>query len=95
MDPRISLLNRLKLRLTGYVYVEDRIKPGWTEPLPFYLIKCPVHGYVESYPHGYEKKIVCPKCLEELRKEQEEKKEVNTLLMDEANEAIRTIEIGL
>jgi len=95
MDPRISLLNRLKLQLTGYVYVEDRIKPGWTESLPFYLIKCPVHGYVESYPHGYEKKIVCPKCLEKLRKEQEEKKAVNTLLMDEANEAIRTLEIGL
>ena len=95
MDPRISLLNRLKLRLSGYVYVEDRIELGWREPLPFYLFKCPVHGYVESYQHGYDKKLVCPKCLEELRKEQEEKRFVNSLLMDEANEASRTLELEL
>ena len=95
MDPRIGLLNRLKLRLSGYVYVEERIEPGWREPLPFYLFICPVHGYVESYQHGYDKKLVCPRCLEELRKEQEEKRSVNSLLMDEANEASRTLELEL
>jgi transcription initiation factor IIE alpha subunit len=93
MDPRISLLNRLKLRLRGYVHVEDRIEIGWRKPLPFYLFKCPVHGYVESYQHGYNNKLVCPKCLEKLRKEQEEKRSVNSLLMDEANEAFRTLEL--
>ena len=93
MDPRISLINRLKLQLNGYIYVEDRIKPGWREPLPFYLIKCPVHGYVESYPHGYDKKIICPICLEELRLEQKEKKEADTLLIDESNEATRMLEL--
>ena len=93
MDPRISLINRLKLELRGYVYLEDRIEPDWKGSLPFYIFKCPVHGYVESYPHGFEKKLVCPRCLEELRKEQEEKAFVDALLMDAANEAIRTIEI--
>lgn len=95
MDQRISLLDRLKLRLSGYVYVEDRVKLGWKEPLPYYLFKCPVHGYVKSYQHGYDKKLICPKCLEELIKEQEEKKSLNELLIDEANEATRTIEIGI
>ena len=93
MDPRISLINRLKLQLNGCVYVENRIKPGWRESLPFYLIKCPVHGYVESYPHGYDKKIICPMCLEELRLEHREKKETDALLIDESNEATRMLEL--
>lgn len=28
MDPRIKLLQRLKLQLSGYVYVGDRMKDG-------------------------------------------------------------------
>ena len=93
MDKRIGLINRLKLRLSGHIYVEDRIEPDWKEPLPFYIFKCPLHGYVESYPHGYEKKLICPKCLETLRKEQEEKESMDALLIDATNEAIRTVEI--
>ena len=92
MDPRISLIDRLKIQLRGYIYLEDRIEPDWEDSLPFYIFKCPVHGYVESYPHGYKKKLVCPKCLEELRKE-EEKDYTDALLLDAANEEIRTLEI--
>jgi len=33
MDPRIKLLQRLKLQLSGYVYVGDRMKEGWKEPI--------------------------------------------------------------
>ncbi|MBN2336346.1 hypothetical protein JXL21_12365 [Candidatus Bathyarchaeota archaeon] len=96
MDPRISLLDRLKLQLRGYVYLEERIEPDWKEPLPFYAFKCPVHGLVESYPQGYEKKLVCPKCVEELKEEMkthEEEASVDALLMDAANEAMRTVEV--
>ena len=88
MDPRITLIDRLR----GYIYLEDRTEPDWEDSLPFYLFKCPIHGYVESYPHGYKKKLVCPKCLEELRKE-EEKDYTDALLLDAANEEIRTLEI--
>ncbi len=93
MDSRKSLINRLKLNLRGYVYLEDRIEPGWKESLPIYVFKCPIHGYVESHPHGFKKKLVCPRCLEELGKEQEEKTSVDALLIDAANEAINTLEI--
>ena len=31
MDPRIRLLERLKLQLSGHVYVGDRFKEGWKE----------------------------------------------------------------
>ncbi len=95
MDKRIGLINQLKLRLSGYIYIEDRIEPDWKKPLPFYIFNCPLHGYVESYPHGYEKKLVCPKCLEMLKKEQEEKASADALLIDAANKAIRTQEIQL
>ena len=64
-DPRIKLLQRLKLQLNGYLYVGDRLKEGWKEPLPHYAFKCPIHGIVIDYPHGYEQRLECPKCREE------------------------------
>lgn len=65
MDPRISLLNRLKMQLSGYLYVGERSRDGWRGPLPHYVFECPVHGLVESYPHGYEQRLECPRCVEE------------------------------
>jgi len=65
MDPRISLLQRLKLQLSGYVYVGDRQRDEWKCSLPHYVFRCPVHGLVESYPHGYEQRLECPICREE------------------------------
>ena len=65
MDPRISLLNRLRMQLSGYVYVGERKSDGWRSPLPHYAFECPVHGLVESYPHGYDQRLECPRCVEE------------------------------
>ena len=28
-------------------------RPGWRGKLPFYLFKCPIHGLVYDYPHGF------------------------------------------
>jgi hypothetical protein len=61
----VNLLQRLRMRLSGHVYVGDRQKPGWRGPLPHYAFRCPVHGPVESYPHGYEGRLECPICMEE------------------------------
>jgi len=49
----LSLWQRLKMQLSGYVYVGDRQRPGWTGSLPFYAFKCEKHGIVQDYPHGY------------------------------------------
>jgi hypothetical protein len=65
MDPRISLLNRLRMQLSGYLYVGERSRDGWRGPLPHYVFECPVHGLVESYPHGYEQRLECPRCVKE------------------------------
>jgi len=65
MDPRIKLLQRLKLQLSGYVYVGDRMKEGWKEPIPHYAFNCPKHGLIIDYAHGYDQRLECPKCREE------------------------------
>lgn len=58
-------LRRLQLKLLGYAYIGHRRQPDWKGPLPFYVFKCGVHGLVEDYPHGYNKRLDCPLCLRE------------------------------
>ena len=55
-------LQRLELFLTGKAYVGHRRRPGWKGPLPFFAFKCPTHGIVEDYPHGYYSRLSCPIC---------------------------------
>lgn len=69
VDSRLKLLERIKLQLIGYGYQGEEIKEGWREPLPFYVFRCPMHGYVRNYVKGYEGRLECPICLEERRRE--------------------------
>ena len=61
----LPLLRRIQLKLFGYTYIGHRRQPGWKGPLPFYAFNCGVHGLVEDYPHGYNKRLDCPSCLRE------------------------------
>ena len=63
---KLSIPQLIKLRLGGHVYVGHRQRNGWRAPLPHYAFKCPVHGPVESYPHGYEQRLECPQCKAEV-----------------------------
>ncbi|MFC1802857.1 hypothetical protein ACFL0D_02700 [Thermoproteota archaeon] len=65
MDSRLKLLEKLKIKLSGHLYVGDEIRDGWKEPAPFYIFKCPIHGYVKSYVRGYSERLECPDCLKE------------------------------
>jgi len=58
----LPLAKRLRLRITGRVYLEHRQRDGWREPNPFYLANCPIHGPYEDYPHGWEGELRCPRC---------------------------------
>lgn len=60
-------LNQIKLRLKGYVYVGERFKEGWREPISHYMFICYKHGYVVDYPHGYDERLECPRCRAEKR----------------------------
>jgi len=61
--PTLPLLRRVQLRLYGHAYLGKRIIPGCSEGLPFYAFMCPIHGLVEDYPHGYDRRLDCPRCL--------------------------------
>ena len=69
MDERLKLLERIKLQLIGYSYHGEEKKEGWKEALPFYIFKCPIHGYVKNYVKGYNERLECPICLEEKKQE--------------------------
>ena len=58
----MNALQRLELFLTGRAYVGHRRRPGWTGSLPFFAFKCPIHGIVEDYPHGWDNYFNCPRC---------------------------------
>jgi hypothetical protein len=61
----LSLLRKLQLKILGHAYIGHRRYPGWKGALPFYVFRCPIHGLVEDYPHGYSARLECPRCLRE------------------------------
>ena len=61
----LSWTQRLRLRLFGKVPVGYRRKSGWKAPIMHYAFKCPVHGVVVDYPHGFHERLTCLRCLEE------------------------------
>ena len=62
---RLSLWQRIQLRVNGSVFIGYEQRPGWRSALPFYLARCPKHGFYESYPQGYSRRLICSRCLEE------------------------------
>ena len=60
---KLTLFQKIILKLMGEVFIEYRTRPGWRRPLPFYAFKCETHGLVEDYPHGYNERLECPKCV--------------------------------
>jgi len=50
------------------VPIGKRSLPGWDGSLMFYAFRCPEHGIVIDYIHGYDDTPSCPKCAEEKSK---------------------------
>ena len=69
----LSTFQKLRLRIFGHVKVGTRMKKGWRAPIMHYAFKCPKHGIVEDYPHGFRHELRCPKCTEERLRERREK----------------------
>ena len=65
MEATVTHLQRLEIRLLGKAFMGYRARDGWRQPLPFYAFRCPVHGLVEDYPHGYTERLDCPLCSRE------------------------------
>ena len=64
MDSRMSLINRLKFQLQGYVNSGLKEHPDTKSKIEYFTFKCPIHGLVEDYRHGYSKYLECPMCRE-------------------------------
>ena len=58
----LNWIQKVMLGINGYIYLDHRRKSGWKDAIPFYAFKCPTHGIVEEYPHGYNIRLECPKC---------------------------------
>ena len=59
---KLPLRVRFYLAVCGFCPIITLKTDGWG-PLAFYLVKCPRHGIVISYPHGYEGYFICPLCV--------------------------------
>jgi len=62
---KLSIYQRLILHISGQVYVGHETRPGWSGSLPFYVFKCPIHGLIKDYHHGFDDRLDCPLCLKE------------------------------
>ena len=58
-----SLWQKIRIAFFGRTALEERKFDGWKGPIMFYAFNCPIHGIVEGYPHGYNGRLICPKCV--------------------------------
>jgi len=58
--PELSLRQRLRLRVSGCVFL--CWVDGGKGPLPLYVVKCVKHGLFLDTPHGYGGKFDCRDC---------------------------------
>lgn len=59
----LSITEKIILKIQGSVEIGKIMIYGWKNRLPFYLFKCPDHGYQISYLSGHYMSLHCPKCL--------------------------------
>jgi hypothetical protein len=58
----LSIVQRTRLKLFGITPTTKKKLVGWQGELQFYAFKCPIHGIVEDYAHGYGQTLRCRKC---------------------------------
>ena len=78
---RLTLLQRLRLRLFGHVFYRYMKRPEWRGRLPVYIVRCKRHGLFLDYPHGFRGYFTCPKCF----REEVERREVHGSLHAEGS----------
>lgn len=67
----LSKFQKLRLRIIGHVPIGTRRKKDWTADIMHYAFKCSIHGIVVDYPHGFEERLRCPKCLDDYLRKKE------------------------
>ncbi len=62
---KLSVVQRLTLRLQGNVEVGYIRMSGWKSEIPCYLIECEDHGFQITTPSGHYMILHCPRCIKE------------------------------
>ena len=62
---KLSLNQRLHLRIFGHAFVETRPHPVTGKNIDYYVIKCEKHGLQVTYLMGHEEELIRPECLKE------------------------------
>ena len=63
---KIGLWKKSKIMIFGSTYLHDIRPSKGSNPISYYLFKCPFHGIQKSYPHGWKRYLVCPICMSEI-----------------------------
>lgn len=64
---KLSLWQKLLLKINGAVFIGYEKREGWTEANAIFVCKCPSHGLYSGMRHGWgDCNPQCPKCLEDL-----------------------------
>jgi len=58
----LNFIERLRLKISGFLFIDYIRFEGWSGELPFYLFKCSTHGYQLSYPIGHYLNLHCLDC---------------------------------
>jgi hypothetical protein len=63
LKTRLSLWQRIVLKINGYVFLRWQKREGWTDYLPIYLVKCPdCKQYFLDYPRGHSQYFMHVDC---------------------------------
>ncbi len=59
---KLTFHQKVQMAVRGYAFSHHEARNGWKKKLPFFIIKCPEHGYQVNYVQGFRKEIRCPEC---------------------------------
>ena len=59
---QLSFTQKIRIKILGITPTMKKKLPGWRGELQFYAFKCPIHGIIEDYPHGYRQILRCRRC---------------------------------
>jgi len=65
---KLSLWQKLQLRINGSGFLRWEKREGWNASLPIYAVKCKKHGLYEDYRHGHSETFQCSECLKDAKK---------------------------
>ena len=61
----MKILDKIRYILRLPIYIGERIDRDGKGFMPYYKVYCNKHGWHETYPSGYKKRLICLECFKE------------------------------